>query len=336
MRYLVTGGAGFIGSHLACKLSNPINEIHIVDNLSNYYSPELKELRKNWVLSHVNTKFSNLDLSDYKATREFFNEFEFDAVFHLAGQPGVRMSRDASHMYTFSNLVAFESVLTNVIRKSIPNFLYASSSSVYGNLNKTLLSEDDMGISPISYYGATKLANEFAASALVRGTNTKARGMRFFTAYGPWGRPDMAYFRLINSALNTSPFELYGSGQALRDFTYVGDIVDSIEDLEVEMSQHSPGFSDVVNIGGGRPESMKSLIDKTELLTGQELQIIRKEQHHNDVARTMANTSKLMELTGKSPMVTIDEGLKETIRWAMRKDVIYNLQEWIDSVGEHV
>ena len=334
MRYLVTGGSGFIGSHLASKLSSSSNEVHIIDNLSDYYDSDLKELRTNWVLSNPNTKFHNIDLSERGITKEFFANFSFDTVFHLAGQPGVRMSREDSYKYTSSNLVAFENVLSNAISQGTPNFLYASSSSVYGNSKKNILSENDKSITPISYYGATKLANEFAAAAIVRGTNTKARGLRFFTVYGPWGRPDMAYLRLINSALNGSPFELYGNGDALRDFTYVGDIVNSMQDLASELDTHDSGFSDVVNIGGGRPESMATLISKIEEITGRKINLTQKPIHRNDVNKTMADTAKLRKLTKRSPEISINQGLRDTIDWAADKKIIDKLPRWIASVSD--
>ena len=334
MRYLVTGGSGFIGSHLASMLASPANEVHFIDNLSDYYAPYLKELRTNWVLSHPNTKFHNIDLAERAITQEFFKYFTFDTVFHLAGQPGVRMSREDSYKYTASNLVAFENVLSSVISLGIPNFLYASSSSVYGNSKKNLFTENDKNILPISYYGATKLANEFAAAAMVRGTDTKARGLRFFTVYGPWGRPDMAYFRLINSALNGSQFELYGNGEALRDFTYVGDIIKSMRMLELELITHNPGFSDVVNIGGGRPVSMAALISKIENITGQKIDVIKKSIHQNDVHKTMADTSKLRRLTEQSPETSIERGLGDTIQWAQKTEIIGKLSRWIESVPD--
>lgn len=334
MRYLVTGGSGFIGSHLVRNLSNSANEIHFVDNHSAYYAPELKELRTNWGLSTPNTRFHNIDLSNRGLTRDFFKEFSFDTVFHLAGQPGVRMLREDSYKYTSSNLVAFENVLSSAISEEIPNFLYASSSSVYGNSTKKILSENDGSIEPISYYGVTKLANELAAAAMVRGTKTRARGLRFFTVYGPWGRPDMAYLRLINSALNGSEFELYGNGEALRDFTFIEDIISSIADLALELATKDAGFSDVVNIGGGRPESMATLISQVEKITGQKIKIIEKSSHRNDVNKTMADTSKLIELTNKSPRITIEEGLRDTINWASEEDIISKLPNWIKSVSD--
>jgi UDP-glucuronate 4-epimerase len=244
------------------------------------------------------------------------------------------MPREHSYKYTASNLVAFENVLSNVIRLGIPNFLYASSSSVYGNSKKGLLSEDDKGIAPISYYGATKLANEFAAAAMVRGTDTKARGLRFFTVYGPWGRPDMAYFRLINSALNGGSFTLYGDGEALRDFTYIGDIVHSMRELDWELLQHESGFSDVVNIGGGRPVSMTTLINKIEVITGRKIEIIKKSIHRNDVHKTMADTSKIRKLTEQSPEISIEMGLRDTIAWSQDKERIFMLPKWITSVPD--
>lgn len=331
VKYLVTGAAGFIGSNLSARLAKSGNEVLGLDNFSPYYSPKLKELRVISQLKPQGLEVKRIDLSDISAIENIVRGFKPDAIVHLAAQPGVRTPLGKSYQYIQNNLVAFSNVLQTAIEESVPNFLYASSSSVYGNSNKKFHKEDDMSIRPISIYGATKLANEILTPAFITGSRTRARGMRFFTVYGPWGRPDMAYFRIIDSILNGSEFKKFGGGEVKRDFTYVDDITKTIESLSNELATRSAGFSDIVNIGGGSPHSLNDLIDVISKQLGSEPTILESVSNPNDVSFTCADASKLKELTKGVPLIDLESGVKETIDWAKRDGIKEYLGEWINS-----
>ena len=331
VKYLVTGAAGFIGSNLSVRLAKSGNEVLGVDNFSPYYSPKLKELRVASLLKPYGLEIKQIDLSDISAVEKIVRGFKPDAIVHLAAQPGVRTPLGKSYQYIQNNLVAFSNVLQTAIEESVPNFLYASSSSVYGNSNKKLHKEDDLSIRPISIYGATKLANEILTPAFITGSRTRARGMRFFTVYGPWGRPDMAYFRIIDSILNGSEFKKFGGGEVKRDFTYVDDITETIESLSNELATRPAGFSDVVNIGGGSPHSLNDLINVISKQLGSAPIIFESASNPNDVSFTCADVSRLNELTKGVPLIDLESGVKETIAWAQTAGIKEHLGEWINS-----
>ena len=331
MKYLVTGAAGFIGSNLSARLAKSGNEVLGVDNFSSYYSPKFKELRVTNLLTPVGIEVKRIDLSDISSVVKIVREFRPTVIVHLAAQPGVRTPLGKSYEYIQNNLVAFANVLQTAVEESVPDFLYASSSSVYGNSVDTPYREDSLNVRPISIYGATKFANEILTPAFVSGSETRARGMRFFTVYGPWGRPDMAYFRIIDSILNGAEFKKFGGGEAKRDFTYVDDITELIASLSIELATRSPGFSDVVNIGGGSPHSLNDLINVISSELGAEPVIKKSESNPNDVSFTCADVSKLRDLTSRAPVVDLQTGVKETIAWAQQKGIKEFLNEWINS-----
>lgn len=333
MKFLVTGAAGFIGAHLSSQLAKMGNQVVAVDNFSSYYSTDLKKKRASSLLSNKRIGIFEFDIKDRTQVKNLFSKNEFDSVFHLAAQPGVRLLGSEFFKYVDDNLIAFENILSATVSSNTPNFLYASSSSVYGNSKLIPFSEKEKGLEPVSFYGATKLANEIFVSPAVRNSDTKARGMRFFTVYGPWGRPDMAYFRIIGSFLVGSPFTLFGDGNVIRDFTYISDVVDSIISLDRELNHRPPGFSDFVNIGGGNPSSLNGMI----ALINSQFEATTKFDHSkfnvNDVEGTHADTSYLYELTGNRPSTSLEEGLINTIEWAMTPTVQNNFHRWITSVG---
>jgi UDP-glucuronate 4-epimerase len=274
-----------------------------------------------------------IDLSELHPFRELLQDFHPDVVIHLAAQPGVRTPLGKSYQYIQNNLVAFSNVLQIVVEENISEFLYASSSSVYGNSTKIPYREDDYSISPISIYGATKLANEILTPAFVTGSNTRARGMRFFTVYGPWGRPDMAYFRLIDAALNESEFKKYGGGEIKRDFTFISDITEAIQKLSTDLESRPKGYSDVVNIGGGRPYSLNDLISIVGTQLGNLPKITESESNPNDTNYTNADVSRLREITGSIPAVDLESGVKSTIAWCSQPEIAENLSAWIKSTN---
>ena len=202
MKYLVTGAAGFIGSHLCHKLTTEGNAVIAIDNFSDYYDVNLKKLRVEKLLTPLQLKVLSVDISDKNSIDELIVNSKPEVVINLAAQAGVRLPTDQIHKYVNSNLVGFSNVLQSTVSNKIPYFLYASSSSVYGDQAAIPYTESEQKLHPNSFYGATKLANELLTPTLIKNSATIVRGLRFFTVYGPWGRPDMAYFRMIANVVS--------------------------------------------------------------------------------------------------------------------------------------
>ena len=331
MRGIVTGSSGFIGAALTKKLLSAGWTIFGIDSHTDYYSVALKELRNEELQLCENFSFEHIDLVDANALEDSIKKFQPDTVFHLAAQAGVRIPVDGIHRYTESNLTGFSNVLQLSVKHSVPNFIYASSSSVYGDSAQLPYAETELKLRPSSFYGATKLSNEILTRPLLTGSKTRARAMRFFTVYGPMGRPDMAYFRIISSLISGSKFELYGDGLVERDFTYIDDCVEMITRLESELTTREAGFADVVNVGGGHPVSMKELIRLTSEELGIQLEFKQVDSNPNDAARTMADSTYLQELVGAKPETSLKLGLSKTIEWASRKVDPSQLREWVNS-----
>ena len=268
MKYLITGAAGFIGSHLCNKLAIEGNEVIAIDNFSDYYDVNLKALRVEKLLTPLKVKVLRVDISDFQAIDELIVSSKPQVVINLAAQAGVRLPTEQVYRYVNSNLVGFSNVLQSTVSNNVPYFLYASSSSVYGDRAKVPYNEKEKNLNPNSFYGATKLTNELLTPTLLKNSATRARGLRFFTVYGPWGRPDMAYFRMIANVLSGSEFTLYGDGSAQRDFTYIGDVINLVNLLTKELTGRTSGFNDVVNLGGGKPYSILDLVELITNLSG--------------------------------------------------------------------
>lgn len=331
MKVLVTGASGFIGSGLSMQLGIQGHEVLCVDSNSSYYATSLKVMRIKEFLAEESTTFRELDLCDFSGIDDLISGFKPDAIVHLAAQAGVRLIGLEMQKYVKSNLEGFSNILISSVKNSVPKFLYASSSSVYGN-NATLpFTERQPNLSPTSFYGATKLANEILAASSVIGSQTRARGLRFFTVYGPWGRPDMAYFRMISSALTGSQFTFFGDGTIARDFTYIDDVLAMISKLIIQLDQQPPGFSDVVNIGGGRPLTMKFLINEINRQTGNEIKVLNAQGNQLDVHQTAADYSYLEEIIGDHPNTSLEEGLARTIFWAKTPSIVEKLNSWVTS-----
>ena len=333
MKFLVTGAAGFVGFHLAKSLASEGHQIDAVDDFNDYYAPALKRLRSNHLLSTYNLQTHDFSLEDASTLSGFIEKSSPDIVIHLAAQPGVRLEITEYEKYTQRNLVSFSNILQASVINEIPNFLYASSSSVYGNHQSEKFSESMSNLVPISYYGATKLAGEVLAKTLVRESNTRARGLRFFTAYGPWGRPDMAYFRLIASLVSDFSFERFGDGNVKRDFTFISELIDISTLLAKELVSHDRGFHDVVNIGGGNAVSLNEMISEVEKLLEKKVSMIKSPMNLNDVDFTSADTTYLESLIGKRPTTRIEQGLSEVINWSIGREVHPFLGDWARSVG---
>jgi|LauGreSBDMM110SN_4_FD.fasta_scaffold00193_7 UDP-glucuronate 4-epimerase len=333
MKYLVTGAAGFIGSHLLKSLAEEGHSVLGLDNYNDYYSPQMKRLRVATILRPLGLEVKEISLENIHDVNSLIRKFEPDKVFHFAAQPGVRLPLNEYSSYVDRNLVGFSNIIGACVANEIPDFLYASSSSVYGNFTGISSSEKENAIEPISFYGATKLAGEVLAKTIVRNSSTRARGLRLFTVYGPWGRPDMAYFRIISSYFTDYCFQMFGDGSIKRDFTNIRDITNLTQLLSIDLSSRNRGFHDVVNIGGGNSVSLVNMIETLENILGKDLLFEKYEHNPNDVIYTNADSTYLESLVGEKPKVNLEEGLTEVIEWASRLGNLHLLKDWSESVN---
>ena len=327
MRYLVTGAAGFIGSAVIARLCEAGEEVVGIDNLNDYYDVQLKKDR----LANLQCdafSFLKIDLSDRDAMEKLFDEHQFDVVIHLAAQAGVRYSIDNPMSYADSNLVGFLTVLEGCRKQKVKHLLYASSSSVYGLNAKTPFSTSDHVDHPISLYAATKKSNELMAHTYSHLYGIPTTGLRFFTVYGPWGRPDMALFKFTKAITNGESIDVYNHGDMLRDFTYIDDIVEGIlrikdippsvrNDWNVErgLPSESSAPYKIYNIGHGSPVKLMDFIDSIENSLGIEANKNYMPIQAGDVYCTFADTQELFEATGYKPQVKVPEGVKAFVDW---------------------
>jgi UDP-glucuronate 4-epimerase len=328
----VTGAAGFIGSHLCRELSLQANEVIAIDNLSDYYDTSLKKARIKNLLDSKGISFSELDICNRSALNALIKESRPEVVVNLAAQAGVRLPLSQVYKYVENNLVGFSNVLQSTVSNKVPYFLYASSSSVYGDQAAIPYTESEQKLHPNSFYGATKLANELLTPTLIKSSSTIARGLRFFTVYGPWGRPDMAYFRMIANVVSGSEFNFFGDGSVERDFTYIDDAVNSVIELSKELDKRKPGYSDVVNLGGGRPLSMNYLLENINKISKAEVKFNRQSSNSNDAKKTMSDSSYIQSLIGSKPETKLEDGINKTYQWALQSEISAQLNNWVKSV----
>jgi len=323
MTYLVTGAAGFIGSYLTQRLLLDGKEVVAADRFAPYYSPQLKLER--FATLNPSTQVVNLDLSDSDNLSKTLSKYNFECVIHLAAQPGVRVGYPENSVYLSDNVAGFSNLLQFVLERKISKFMYASSSTVYEQVPSPF-SESQILPMPTGIYARSKWLNEkLVESYLPFGLN--ALGMRFFSVYGPWGRPDMSYLKMFNSALNGKTYFQNGTGEALRDFTYISDAVEAI----IRLDKLEKFYQPVVNIGGGHNRSMIEVRNVIEHLTARKIHIEASKQSSTELAETLASPEMLQKLTGFTPDVSIESGLGEIHEWIDKFNLRNKIQFWVNS-----
>jgi UDP-glucuronate 4-epimerase len=328
MKILLTGVAGFIGMHVAKRLLSRGDSVVGVDSLNNYYSPALKNARLTEIEPHAGFRFAKLDISDRDCMEELFARERPQCVIHLAAQAGVRYSLTNPHAYADSNLVGFLNVLEGCRNQNVEHFVFASSSSVYGGNTKMPYIEGDNVDHPVSLYAATKKANELMAHAYSHLYSIPSTGLRFFTVYGPWGRPDMAYWLFTEAILAGKPIDIFNNGQMLRDFTFVDDIVEGIIrvidrppaiNLVYDKILADPSTSwapwRVLNIGNSSPVKLLDFVEALEQALGKFAIKNFLPMQAGDVAATFADTNALGSLTGFLPQTPLAIGVERFVAW---------------------
>ena len=316
---LVTGAAGFIGFHVARRLLAEGRAVVGLDNLNSYYDPALKRARLDILRGERGFAFEQIDLADRASVERLFAQHRFARVVHLAAQAGVRYSIDHPHAYVDANLAGFVNVLEGCRHHGCGHLVYASSSSVYGANTKQPFSVDDRTDHPISLYAATKKANELIAHSYSHLYRLPVTGMRFFTIYGPWGRPDMAYFLFTKAIVEGTPIKLFNHGRMRRDFTYIGDAARAVVQL-VNLPPRDGGEgagppAKVYNIGNNRPEDLTHVVTVLERELGRTAVKEMLPMQPGDVTETFADVTELMRDTGFSPQTPIEDGLRDFVAW---------------------
>jgi len=311
-KVLVTGAAGFIGAHVSQALLKQGYDIVGLDNLNDYYDVQLKRNRLKWFDDEPNFHFLNLDLADREGMANLFSQHQFDVVLNFAAQAGVRYSIDHPHAYADSNLVGFLNVLEGCRHGGVKHLLFASSSSVYGENKKIPFAVEDRVDHPISLYAASKKSNELMAHAYAHLYNFKVTGLRFFTVYGPWGRPDMAYFKFTKAISEGKAIDVYNHGKMQRDFTYIDDVVEAV----VRLVEKEPEFDyKIYNIGNHSPETLMDFIESIEQAMGQKAEKNYLPMQAGDVPITYADVSDLMADVGFRPDTPMRQGMTNFVNW---------------------
>ncbi len=328
MKYLVTGAAGFIGFHVSERLLAAGHQVIGIDNLNEYYDVNLKQARLDLLSPSSAFSFYKMDLADREAMAALFAREKFDRVIHLGAQAGVRYSIDNPLAYADSNLIGHLNVLEGCRHNKVGHLLYASSSSVYGLNRKLPFSTDDSVDHPISLYAATKKANELMSHTYSHLYGLPTTGLRFFTVYGPWGRPDMALFKFTRAILDGKPIDVYNYGQMRRDFTYIDDIAEAIVRLQDvipqkndswTVEQGTPATSSapyrVYNIGNSSPVTLMEYIYALEKALGKEAVKNMMPMQAGDVLETAADTQALYEAISYKPSTTVEQGVMRFVNW---------------------
>lgn len=344
VRLLVTGAAGFVGMHACRRLLGSGLDVVGVDNFTPYYSTQLKRDRVAFLdaIAEGSWEFRTVDLSDGDATERLFAEVAPTTVIHLAAQAGVRYSLEDPRSYIRNNIDAFGNILEGCRHGSVDQLIYASSSSVYGANAKLPYSTDDPADHPINLYAATKRSNELMAHSYSHLFGLSTTGLRFFTVYGPWGRPDMAYYKFTEAIAAGKPIEIYGDGEQVRDFTYVDDVVAAIQALAERPAKPNDAWSSgaldlasssapwrVLNIGHGGQATVNELIALLEASLGRPAERLYSSSQSGDMRVTHADTEALAEIVGFVPQVGLAAGLSEFVDWYLN----YTNQDRADGEG---
>jgi len=327
-KILVTGAAGFIGYHLSKKLLEDGREVVGLDNLNDYYDPQLKQDRLNQLCEFSGFVHSSLDMADRQGMPDLFQEHNFDAVVNLAAQAGVRYSLVNPHSYVDTNLVGFVNILEGCRHTNVKHLLYASSSSVYGANTNMPFSVHNNVDHPVSLYAASKKANELMAHSYSHLFGLATTGLRFFTVYGPWGRPDMALFLFTKAILENRPIDVFNNGDMERDFTYIDDITEGVFRLLDRVPQPDPDWSGdapdpatsycpwrIYNIGNNKKEKLMRYIEVLEKCLGKTAQKNFLPLQDGDVPATYANVEDLVRDINFKPSTTIEDGIQNFVNW---------------------
>ena len=328
MKVLVTGAAGFIGMHVCRLLLARGDEVVGVDNLNDYYDVALKEARLKQLAPDMRFRLSRLDIADGKGIAALFAAERPQRVINLAAQAGVRYSLQNPHAYANSNVVGFVNILEGCRYNGVEHLVYASSSSIYGGNERMPFSEHDNVDHPVSLYAATKKANELMAHTYSHLFNLPTTGLRFFTVYGPWGRPDMALFLFAKAILEDRPIDVFNQGKMRRDFTYIDDIAEGVIRVLDRLPQANPDFDRqapdpatswapyrVFNIGNNQPVDLMAYIEALEQALGKTAQKNFLPLQDGDVPATHADTAELEHATGFSPQTPVTEGVRRFVDW---------------------
>ncbi len=328
MKILVTGAAGFIGAALTLRLLKRGDEVIGIDNLNDYYDTNLKLARLETILHYANFKFIKIDISDKTKIEALFENEKFDNVMHLAAQAGVRYSISNPHAYIDSNIVGFLNILEGCRNNKIKHFVYASSSSVYGANTKMPFSVHDNVDHPVSLYAASKKTNELMAHTYSHLYGLATTGLRFFTVYGPWGRPDMSLFKFTQNILEGKPIDVFNYGNHRRDFTYIDDIVEGVMrviDNPAQKNNHwdgncpDPGTSlapyRIYNIGNNNPVSLLNFIETLEKCLGKEAKKTLLPMQQGDVPDTYADVSDFISDFDYKPDTILEIGVRNFVEW---------------------
>ena len=314
MKYLVTGAAGFIGFYTAKRLLEQGHQVIGLDNLNDYYEPELKQHRLAQLTLFKKFTFVELDLANREGMANLFVSEEFDRVIHLAAQAGVRYSIENPFAYVDSNLVGMMTILEGCRHNKVQHLVYASSSSVYGMNDKIPFSEEDQVDKPVSLYAATKKSNELMAHSYAKLYNLPVTGLRFFTDYGPAGRPDMAPWLFTEAILKGNPIKVFNHGKMMRDFTYIDDIVEGVIRIQEIIPTNAIPYS-LFNIGNNEPIQLSRFIAAIETATSKPAEKIMLDMQPGDVERTYADTARLEEAVDYKPQTEIEYGIQQFVDW---------------------
>ncbi|MCB2183539.1 MAG: NAD-dependent epimerase [Desulfobulbaceae bacterium] len=327
-KILITGAAGFIGFFLSKRLLADGLQVVGLDNLNEYYDPGLKKSRLDQLTSLQGFTFAQIDMADRQKVAELFAQHKFDAVVNLAAQAGVRYSLENPHSYVDSNVVGFVNILEGCRHNDVKHLVFASSSSVYGGNTKMPFSVHDNVDHPVSLYAATKKSNELMAHAYSHLYGLPTTGLRFFTVYGPWGRPDMAYFLFTKAILSGEPINVFNQGKMLRDFTFIDDIIEGVVRVIQNVPQANPGWDrenpdpatsycpyHIYNIGNNHQETLMHFIEVLEHCLGKKAEKNFLPMQNGDVPATYANVDDLVRDVDFKPSTSIEEGLQKFVSW---------------------